>query len=195
MSKYCGPFHYGLMMFVVFVLSGCSSAPVKTGADYSDSGRGGLYELRDWALDGRISLRASNESWSASIEWQRRDDDETIRLIGPLGQGAVFIHIADEYVDVDRGDGAARYLDRSDDFITEQLGFYVPLRSLRYWVVGLIDPGSPSEDVVNGFIQDGWRVLYREMQQTGRGVLPYKIDVSNQEVKLKLIIDQWNMHD
>lgn len=195
MSKYCGLFHYGLMMSVVFFLSGCSSVPVKTEADYSDSGREGLYELRDWVLDGRISLRASNESWSASIEWQRHDDDETIRLMGPLGQGAVFIHIADEYVDVDRGDGPARYLDRSDDFVTEQLGFYVPLRSLRYWVVGLIDPGSPSEDIGNGFIQDGWRVLYREMQQTGRGVLPYKIDVSNREVKLKLIIDQWNMHD
>ncbi|PKM36478.1 MAG: outer membrane lipoprotein LolB [Gammaproteobacteria bacterium HGW-Gammaproteobacteria-10] len=185
----------GWLVLVLSVLTGCSATPVKDIAVYSESGRDGFYQLQEWSLDGRVSLTARSDSWSAAIEWRRVDSDEIIRISGPFGQGAVNIHIADDYVDVDRGEGAVRYYDWSDEFITEQLGFYVPLRSLRYWVVGLTDPNESVENIGNGFIQDNWTIRYRKMQKTDRGVLPYKIDVSNPEVKLKLIIDQWNTHE
>lgn len=186
---------YGWLVLVLSVLTGCSTSPVKDLAAYSELGRGELYQLREWSLDGRVSLTAQHDSWAGAIEWRRADSEEMIRVSGPFGQGAVDINIADDYVDVDRGDGAVRYYDRSDEFITEQLGFYVPLRSLRYWVLGLTDPNVSFENIGNGFIQDSWTIRYRKMQKTDRGLLPYKIDVSNPEVKLKLIIDQWNTHE
>lgn len=193
MKKLYGAIGWGGMVMVL-VFSGCAAPPVKQAA-YSESAKKGHYQARNWALDGRVALRSGNESWTAGVEWQLLDDEEMIRIIGPLGQGAVFIHVTDEYVDVDRGEGAVRYFDRSDDFVTEQLGFYVPLRSLRYWVMGLADPGLPSEEIINGFIQGSWRVLYRQMQSAGQQALPYRMDVSNHDVKLKLIIDKWNLHD
>ncbi|WP_341326298.1 lipoprotein insertase outer membrane protein LolB [Methylotuvimicrobium sp. KM2] len=186
---------YGWLVLVLTVLTGCSTSPVKDLAAYSELGRGEFYQLREWSLDGRVSLTARHDSWAGAIEWRRADSEEMIRVSGPFGQGAVNINIADDYVDVDRGDGAVRYYDRSDEFITEQLGFYVPLRSLRYWVIGLADPNESFENIGNGFIQAGWTIRYRKMQKTDRGLLPYKIDVSNPEVKLKLIIDQWNTHE
>ncbi|CCE25034.1 lipoprotein insertase outer membrane protein LolB [Methylotuvimicrobium alcaliphilum] len=186
---------YGWSVLVLSVLTGCSTSPIKDLAAYSELGRGEFYQLREWSLDGRVSLTAQHDSWTAAIEWRRADSEEMIRVSGPFGQGAVDIHIADDYVDVDRGGGAVRYYDWSDEFITEQLGFYVPLRSLRYWVVGLTDPNESFENIGNGFIQDNWTIRYRKMQKTDRGLLPYKIDVSNPEVKLKLIIDQWNTHE
>ncbi|MGD7035376.1 lipoprotein insertase outer membrane protein LolB [Methylotuvimicrobium buryatense] len=195
MKSQCKKYLYGWLVLVLSVLTGCSALPVKDLAVYSESGRDGFYQLQEWSLDGRVSLTARSDSWAAAIEWRRADSDEMIRISGPFGQGAVNIHIADDYVDVDRGEGAVRYYDWSDEFITEQLGFYVPLRSLRYWVVGLTDPNESFENIGNGFIQDNWTIRYRKMQKTDRGVLPYKIDVSNPEVKLKLIIDQWNTHE
>ncbi|GAB4256042.1 MAG: hypothetical protein Kow0065_04530 [Methylomicrobium sp.] len=105
------------------------------------------------------------------------------------------MRLGEDFVDVDRGDGSVRYHDVSDQFVTEQLGFYVPLRSLRYWVVGVADPGVPYESIGNGFIQDGWMVLFRSMQRTELGMLPYKVDVSNQDVRLRLVIDQWYGND
>lgn len=188
-------YRYGWLVLVLSILTGCSVAPIAELAMYSEDGRDEYYQLRQWSLSGRVALSAGNDSWTASVEWWRFDDEENIRIAGPLGQGAVFIHIADDYVDVDRGQGAVRYFDRSDEFVTEQLGFYVPLRSLRYWVVGLVDPEMSSEEIINGFEQGAWRVLYRQMQNTEYGSLPYKMDVSSQDVRLKLIIDQWNVHD
>lgn len=195
MKNQCKKYRYEWLVLVLSVLTGCSTSPIKDLAVYSGLGRDEFYQLQEWSLDGRVSLTSRSDSWAAAIEWRRADSDEMIRISGPFGQGAVNIHIADDYVDVDRGEGAVRYYDWSDEFITEQVGFYVPLRSLRYWVVGLIDPNESFENIGNGFIQDSWTIRYRKMQKTDRGVLPYKIDVSNPEVKLKLIIDQWNTHE
>lgn len=186
---------YPWLLLVLLVLTGCSVVPVKESAKYSEGEREEYYRLREWGLEGRVALTAASDSWTASVDWRRFGDEEKIRIAGPLGQGAVFIHVTEDYVDVDRGDGAVRHFDSSDDFVTEQLGFYVPLRSLRYWVMGLVDPALSSEEIINGFIQGGWRILYRQMQNTEQGVLPYRMDVSNKDVQLKLIIDQWNVHD
>ena len=184
----------GLSFALVLVLAGCAVKPVKTVSVFNRGEREDLYQLTSWAFEGRVALRRDNESWTANITWKRRLADENIRLSGPLGQGGMVIHISEDFVGIDRGEGEIRYPDRSDEFITEQLGFYVPFKSLRYWVIGLVDPEAAFEDIENGFVQNGWTVLIRQMQQTEVGMMPRKIDVSNGEVKLKLIIDQWQEH-
>lgn len=183
------------MVVLVSMLGGCAVEPLKTVSVFDRAERGKLYQLTHWAFDGRVALMRDHESWTANITWKRRSADEDIRLSGPLGQGGVAIHIAEDFVGIDRGDGEVKYADRSDEVVAEELGFYVPIKSLRYWVVGLVDPESTFEDIESGFIQDGWTVLIKQMQQTSVGMMPRKIDVTNREVKLKLIIDQWQEHD
>jgi outer membrane lipoprotein LolB len=73
------------------------------------------------------------------------------------------------------------------------LGVFVPVRALRYWVLGLTQPDSPFFEVGDGFVQSNWDVHYLQMQNLGKEWLPRKIGVEHGEAKLKLVVDQWTL--
>jgi len=82
-----------------------------------------------------------------------------------------------------------------EEFINQQLGMFVPVRSLRYWVVGLPEPSRSYKDTDIGFNQAGWLSEYKQMQPVDDGTMPLKMMVMNKQVKLKLIIDHWVLND
>jgi outer membrane lipoprotein LolB len=58
-------------------------------------------------------------------------------------------------------------------------------------VIGLPMPGQAFDEVLRGFRQAGWLVDYQQMQSVGGKTMPRKVTVKNDQVKLKLFIDQW----
>jgi len=175
----------------VLMLSACAIVPVEPEVHYSKIAREHLYKLERWSFEGRLALTGKNDSWSASINWGHRTDDEKIKLSGPLGQGATVIQLTGDLVTIDRGDGQAQSSTQPEEFINQQLGMFVPVHSLRYWVVGLPEPTSAFVETAAGFMQDGWLIEYKQMQPVDDQSMPRKITVTNEQVKLKLIIDQW----
>jgi outer membrane lipoprotein LolB len=182
--------HLGLWCFIL-TLSACSTVPVEPEVSYSKTARERLYNLEQWSFDGRLSLTGKNDSWSANISWGHKPDDEKIKLSGPLGQGATVIQLTGDLVTIDRGDGRAQSSTQPEEFINQQLGMFVPVSSLRYWVVGLPEPTGAFIETSTGFKQAGWLVEYKQMQPVDHQSMPRKITVTNEQVKLKLIIDQW----
>ena len=176
---------------LVLMLSACSTVPVEPEVHYSKIAREHLYKLERWSFEGRLALTGKNDSWSASINWGHRPDDEKIKLSGPLGQGATVIQLTGDLVTIDRGDGQAQSSTQPEEFINQQLGMFVPVHSLRYWVVGLPEPTSAFVETATGFKQAGWFIEYKQMQPVDDQSMPRKITVTNEQVKLKLIIDQW----
>jgi outer membrane lipoprotein LolB len=155
-----------------------------------------LYALESWAFEGRLGITGKKDSWQANISWEHGPDEEKIRLSGPLGQNAVVISLKDNGVTIDRGGGDVQSSTRPDEFINQQLGMFVPVQSLRYWVVGLPEPSSKYQDTNTGFNQTGWLNEYMQMQDVNNGVvMPRKMTVMNDKVKLKLIIDRWALND
>ena len=94
---------------------------------------------------------------------------------------------------VNRGDEKPKQSTQVEEFIQKQLGVFVPVRALRFWVLGLINPASPYSEKGDGFRQSNWDVHYLQMQNVGTEWLPRKIGVEQGESKLKLIIDQWTL--
>lgn len=141
-----------------------------------------------------MALTGTNDSWSADIVWQHDPESEQINLSGPLGQGAVSIRLDGDLVTIARGDADVEMSDQPELFIEQQLGLAVPVRALRYWVIGLPSPQRSFSDLPKGFSQDGWMVDYPEIQQVQGRAMPRKIFVQNAGVKLKLIVDQWNIN-
>jgi outer membrane lipoprotein LolB len=175
----------------VLMLSACSTVPVEPEVHYSKIAREHLYKLERWSFEGRLALTGKNDSWSASINWGHRPDDEKIKLSGPLGQGATVIQLTGDLVTIDRGDGQAQTSTQPEEFINQQLGMFVPVHSLRYWVVGLPEPTNAFVETATGFRQAGWFIEYKQMQPVDDQSMPRKITVTNEQVKLKLVIDQW----
>jgi outer membrane lipoprotein LolB len=175
----------------VLLLPACSTAPVEPEVLYSKIAREHLYKLERWSFEGRLALTGKNDSWSASINWGHRPDDEKIKLSGPMGQGATVIQLTGDLVIIDRGGDEVQSSIRPEEFINQQLGMFVPVNSLRYWVVGLPEPTSAFVETATGFTQSGWLIEYKQMQSVDNQSMPRKIAVTNEQVKLKLIIDQW----
>ena len=149
--------------------------------------------------DGRLkvglALTGQNDSWSANISWGHSPEEEKIKLSGPLGQGTVVILLTGNVVTIDRGGDDVQSSTQPEEFINQQLGMFVPVQSLRYWVVGLPEPSGSFKETATGFNQSGWLIEYKQMQPVDNGTMPRKMMVTNEQVKLKLIIDQWVLND
>lgn len=180
---------------VVLLLSACASVSTVQEGFYSPEARYHLYNLHHWNLEGRIAITAPNDSWSANIQWLHLPNSEVIRLSGPLGQGGVVIELKDGSVKLDRGGGNVQISNDPEQFVNQQLGMFVPIQSLRFWAVGLPEPEEDFQATVDGFVQDKWLITYKEFQDVLPETLPHKMAVSNNHVKLKLIIDQWNLNE
>ena len=107
--------------------------------------------------------------------------------------GAMLIKLNDHEIMLDTGQGEKLVSQDIDVFIARQIGFVVPLTALRRWVVGGYLQDVPVLQMENGFQQLGWQVTYNEYMDTAIGVMPRKIKISKEKIKLKLIIDQWGI--
>jgi outer membrane lipoprotein LolB len=96
-----------------------------------------------------------------------------------------------------RLDGAAARAD-----LERQLGFELPLASLRYWVLGVPDPAvgvdeerlSPDAPRLEALGQAGWQVAYRAYAGDAAG-LPRRIDAVRGLARLRLLVEQWAGED
>jgi outer membrane lipoprotein LolB len=187
---------YWLLWWVIaWILSACSTVTVEPEAAYSKQARRQLYQLDNWSFDGRLAIKGQNDSWSANLNWKHTTDQEHIKLSGPLGQGATVIQLTDDFVSIDRGDGKVQSSEQPEEFVNQQLGVFVPVQSLRYWVVGLPEPAQGFVETSDGFTQAGWLISYKQMQTVYGQSMPRKMTVGNLDVKLKLVIDQWVLNN
>ena len=180
-----------LALSVVLLLSACAVIVPTPGEVFSRPERSRLYDLNEWRIEGRIAITGLKDSWTANIDWHHLPGVERLRLSGPLGQGATLIQLAGNEVTIDRGDGNVLTSNHPEQFINQQIGIIVPLRSLRYWVIGLPEKELDFQPTVDGFVQEGWLVAFKEMQKLGKEILPRKLTVTKPQIKLKLVVDQW----
>ncbi|MCK5355046.1 MAG: outer membrane lipoprotein LolB [Methyloprofundus sp.] len=182
----------GLGLLLLFSLLGCSTI------ETYDARQGWVLndqqgkDIRKWALQGRLVIK-SNDILTANIQWQHEDETDILKLFGALGIGAVLIEVNEHGIMLDTGQGEKQVSQEVDAFIAQQIGFVVPLTALRRWVVGAYLQGVPVLQQAQGFQQLGWQIRYNEYMQTPLGVLPRKIKISKDNIKLKLVIDQWDI--
>ncbi len=178
---------------VLSLLPACSTVPGDPELKYSKSLRQSLAQLQDWSFEGRVAVTGKNDSWSASMSWVHRQDREVLKLSGPLGQGAVVVSLMGDKVTIDRGNGDVRSSNNAEEFINQELGLFVPLKFLSFWVVGIPRSDVSFNETADGFTQEGWLNEYNQMQAVNMQVMPRKMTVTNGQAKLKLIIDQWHL--
>ena len=135
------------------------------------------------------------DSWSATIDWLHEAGKDVLNISGPLGQGAARIVLLSDSIMIDQGDGQIGFSKNVDKYVKQQLGFFVPLSALRFWVVGLNEPDKPFVKFDDGFSQFSWNIQYHNYIQVGDDWMPRKISIKNKSAKLKLVIDQWKLNE
>jgi len=84
--------------------------------------------------------------------------------------------------------------------LAARLGFDPPLASLRYWVLGVPDPAQPATESVDPaqqrlseLTQSGWRVQYQSYASAGSEVLPARLTLQRDTVRVRLLVDGWQI--
>jgi outer membrane lipoprotein LolB len=183
---------------VAFGLTGCAELAGKPPLVQSGNlAQQGLYQMAAWKLEGRIGAKMGQEGWNANLFWEHEGGQDRLRISGPFSQGAVSIIVQSDLVYVNEGNGVVSSSRDPDEWLKKRLGFTVPLRSLRYWVLGLTAPDVPFQPAsdgagnLTGFTQQGWVLAFDSYDRIGDFVLPKKMSIRGSEVSLKLIADEW----
>ena len=134
----------------------------------------------------------------ADLRWQQNPDGTfELRVSGPFGIGAASIAGSENNVTVRTRSGTYQS-DDPEGWIAKKMGWTLPLGGLRYWVLGLPSPYSEAEIELNpqgqilALEQNGWRLAYSEYQSAQGYDLPRKFEVSNDNVRLKVVVDAWS---
>lgn len=175
-------------------LSGCST--LSTSPDRAYQGvqeQQVLYTLSHWSFEGRVAIVSKSDVEQANIHWIHSPQEEVIKLSGPLGQGAVMMTLNAQGVTIDKGGNEIKTSTNPESLIYQEVSLFVPVTFLRSWVVGLPEREEALTVLEGGFEQAGWRILYKAMQPVKSYLLPRHVVVTNDTVKLKLFIDEWNV--
>lgn len=189
---------------LLLALSGCGTVPEKESVMPDmvawQLHQQQLEQLGDWTFNGRIAVRDLQEDgWNASLRWQQQGDHYDIRLSGALGQGGARIHGNGGNAVIEAADQPPRSAANPEALMQEQFGWHVPVRGLKYWLTGRPGPDPFEVQVVDGLgrlsrlEQDGWEVVYNRYEQVNGVELPRKLEMSNQRLRVRLVIDQWSL--
>lgn len=180
------------VLLIVILGIGCTEIAIKPVKDkYHLTDRRALYQLKKWSFEGRLALSNAKKSWTTKIEWTHTLEKDTLKLSGPLGQNAIMIILTENEVVLKQGDDKIQQSDKINSFIEQQSGLAIPVKSLRYWVLGLVDPNETFVELADGFQQQQWIVQYLQMQQFDKKWMPRKLKALQNQTRLKLIIDHW----
>ena len=78
-----------------------------------------------------------------------------------------------------------------------RLGFALPVANLRYWLLGIPDPASPSsirfnsQDRVSHLEQAGWTVDFLRYRVHAGDWLPALLVLRSEGVRVRIVVDQW----
>lgn len=149
-------------------------------------------------LEGRISVRAPAQAFSARTTWRHEAGRDEIMLNSPLGQGIARL----------TGDASGARLETADrgtfmgatvEALSEDFfGLSLPLADMPRWVIGR--SGSAPEWVhrddrqrLLGLVERGWRIDYAEYESESADALPRRVFLQRGEIEVRLAIDRWEL--
>ncbi|HIZ51360.1 MAG TPA: lipoprotein insertase outer membrane protein LolB [Candidatus Pseudomonas excrementavium] len=159
--------------------------------------RSAVTPLTDWMLQGKLGVKAPQESGSGTLSWLQQQDHYDIRLSGPLGRGATRIEGNDAGVTLEIAGQPPASAESAEVLLEQQIGWRLPVEHLLWWVRGLPAPDSPSRLQLNPdsqlarLAQAGWTVEYSRYQEIEGLTLPQRLQLSGHNVLLTLVITRW----
>ena len=192
----------GFLIVVLLLVSACTPMQsVVSDVDW-DARRQDLLARDAWNFRGRIALKdAQGEGGLASLRWEQAGEVSHLRLAGPFGAGAYTIDMAPGRVSITDASGE-RSLDylgtkAAENFMAKQLGWYFPIASLRFWLLGLSAPGAPAAKQLDttgrlvSLFQHGWQVHYERYAEFDAVLLPVKLVVESPQVRGRIVVSKW----
>ena len=155
---------------------------------------GVLQHASQWEMQGRAAVAIGAHGWQASVDWRQQGADTVVHLSGPLGVGASVLRLGADGLSVNNAPPSPDAV----ALMQQRIGFDLPVSNLRYWLLGVPDPGLPYTLRLNlqsraaQLIQGGWTVDYLRYQRAAVDALPGMLVLSRGGIRVRIVIDQWD---
>ncbi len=152
-----------------------------------------------WNISGAVSVTSNGKTQMGSFSWKQRQNVYAINFYGPLNLGAFGLKGTPEGVILYKPNGAFS-APNAETIMQQQMGWYLPVSNMFYWVRGLPAPGSKGAESYDDFghlvllQQEGWTIQYQAFQNQGEADLPRKIIMDNGALHVKLVIKNWDLN-
>ena len=199
-----------ILIFLVFVLNGCTTVQVDSGATDSRE-KNKLWEMRKqklngistWQLSGRSSVAYRGESWPFGLQWkQAKPQQFDVVILHPLTRNRIGLLKKTSGRVSFTSDKGKVYRDSSAEVLLQKhLNVKIPVEGMQYWVRGLTAPQYPVESYkLDGFgrplliKQAGWSVSYSSYEGRAYDSLPERLTISRnkpESLQVKMRIKSW----
>jgi outer membrane lipoprotein LolB len=152
-----------------------------------------LQTLSSWQLDGRAAVAVGTQGWQATLNWQQRGESAEVHLAGPFGVGALVLKRTPEGLSLNGAPPSDAVLAQ----LQEKLGFELPLDHLRFWLLGVPDPGAAfdlkrnEQDRASQITQADWSIDYDRYMPVAGDLLPAHLVLTREGVRVRIAVDHW----
>ncbi len=156
-----------------------------------------IAQLESWLLVARVVISSDDDAWNGKLWWQQGPDSYRIRFSAPFGHGNAELEGDAQGVTLRMVDGRTFHAADAETLMSQQLGWYLPLSGLRYWVTGVPEPLSrfdhylDSSGQLTRLDQLQWEIRYPAYLRVDDLQLPRKVFMESDELSLRLVIDRW----
>jgi len=178
------------LIMMAYLITGCVSSNQSL---FLKDNKDALYPLLDeWNASGRFVVIYEKESINAKFIWKQETEEFELRILNSLGLRSIVFRGNNQ--GINSIDGAA-----SDDIIAnEDLLELIPLSEMRFWLTGnpnpMIEFSLYTKDSENiSFTQSGWNVKILENREIDSFYFPGKINISNSESSITILISDWKI--
>jgi outer membrane lipoprotein LolB len=116
-----------------------------------------------------------------------------VHLSGPFGVGALVLKRTPEGLSLNGAPPSDAVLAQ----LQERLGFELPLDHLRFWLMGVPDPGAAfglkrnDQDRASQLTQSDWSIEYDRYMPVDGDLLPARLVLTREVVRVRIVVDRW----
>lgn len=188
------------LVLLVF-LSACAQAPVENRRIPSwDARMDELMGMETWNLKGRIAVRTRDESGSGSLHWTQRRDEYDLRVIAPFSGRVYELSGAAGTVSLRAPDNRVLQAGDAESLLQQAAGWRFPVSEMVFWIRGLPAPSLQvdrllldGDNRVSELSQGGWSIRYKRYIGVNGISLPARLDLENEQVRVRLSVREWNL--
>ncbi|MEM7430987.1 MAG: lipoprotein insertase outer membrane protein LolB [Pseudomonadota bacterium] len=163
-----------------------------------------LAERERWAFSGRVAVSANDDGFNGKIRWNQDGDGFLTTVSGPLGVGKTKVENDGVRTLHTDKDGVQTELVDAEAELYYRYGWTIPVRSLRYWALGIPDPSLPAatefgeDGELTALEQGGWTVSISQYRDFGAKVgenMPRIVTAKSSGTRVRIVIDKWQFFD
>ncbi|MFK7915724.1 MAG: lipoprotein insertase outer membrane protein LolB [Pseudomonadales bacterium] len=160
-----------------------------------------LPDAADFRIIGKLSVRSSDSSAAGRFIWVQSAERYELEIWGPFGQGRRRLQGDEQTVRLLDGGGQLLLQGPVAQVMRAQLGWELPLGSLRHWVQGRPDPARRLANIdqnSNGraqkIDQESWQISYPEYFEPAEyGGKPRRLIARGEGYEIRLAISRWEV--